>query len=176
MVELTDAMVAVIALTAGVALLAVGLAAWAVAGQRRVRRACRVVAEDREEDVLALLQRHLVEIDALRGEVAALAQGNARMREMLAGSVSNVATIRYDAFDNVGGHLSYSTALLDERGRGVVLTSINGRVESHAYAKPVEQWRGAELLSEEEEAVIRRALEAASGGHDRVAAGAPTSM
>ena len=47
------------------------------------------------------------------------------------------ASLRYDAFEDVGGRLSFSCALLDEHGTGVVLTSINGRQETRVYAKPV---------------------------------------
>ena len=70
-----------------------------------------------------------------------------------------VALLRYDAFEDVGGRLSFSCALLDERGDGVVVTSINGRQETRVYAKPVTQGVSAHNLSLEEEEAIRRALD-----------------
>ena len=50
-------------------------------------------------------------------------------------SLRNVAVVRYDAFGDMGGRLSFSAALLDDIGDGIVLSSINGRGESRTYAK-----------------------------------------
>lgn len=157
--ELTDNVVAW--LTAGAvtgAVVALALAMLAIAGQRHVKRAYRVFSGGRREDVLSLLQRHVDEVQALRAEVAELDAQGKQLRELLAGAVTRVATLRYDAFDDMGGHMSYSTALLDERGNGVVLTSIHGRSDTRTYAKPVQGGRSAHTLSGEETAVIAEAL------------------
>src|SRR5438309_7485650 len=44
---------------------------------------------------------------------------------------------RYDAFDDVGGEQSFSVALLDARGDGVVLTSVYSRMDVRVYAKSI---------------------------------------
>ena len=63
--------------------------------------------------------------------------------------------MRYDAFGDMGGHLSWSLALLDQAGHGVVLTSIAGRSDSRSYAKSVSAWTSDQQLSpEEEEAIV----------------------
>jgi hypothetical protein len=69
-----------------------------------------------------------------------------------------VALLRYDAFEDVGGRLSFSCAMLDEHGTGVVLTSINGRQETRVYAKPVAVGTSTYNLSAEEEEAIRQAM------------------
>ena len=71
---------------------------------------------------------------------------------------SHVGLVRYDAFEDVGGRLSFSCALLDDQGSGVILTSINGRQETRVYAKPVTGGVSSHNLSLEEEEAIRRAL------------------
>jgi hypothetical protein len=87
------------------------------------------------------------DVPGLRAEVAAL-------REEAKGALRHLAVVRYDAFDEMGGRLSWSLALLDDAGDGVVLTSIRGRDESRTYAKPIAGWAGeAELSPEENEAV-----------------------
>jgi len=83
-----------------------------------------------------------LDVDGLRGEVAAL-------RAELATSVRHVAVVRYDAFGDVGGHLSWSAALVDDAGDGVVLTAIQGRSQARSYVRTVTAW-SAEQLSEEE--------------------------
>jgi Protein of unknown function (DUF4446) len=87
---------------------------------------------------------------ALRQEVASLkAEGAQALR--------NVAVVRYDAFTDTGGQLSWSLALLDDSGSGVVLTSIQGRNESRTYAKNVAGWTSETQLSPEEEDAITNA-------------------
>ena len=69
-----------------------------------------------------------------------------------------VGILRYDAFEDVGGRLSFSCALLDEHGTGVVITSINGRQETRVYAKPIARSTSSYNLSLEEEEAIRQAM------------------
>jgi hypothetical protein len=73
-------------------------------------------------------------------------------------SLQHVGLVRFDAFEDMGGRLSFSAALLDIDGNGIVLTSINGRNETRMYAKPVEAGVSKYHLSDEEQAAIRRAL------------------
>jgi uncharacterized protein DUF4446 len=87
---------------------------------------------------------------ALRQEVAALKAENAQ-------ALRHVAVVRYDAFTDTGGQLSWSLALLDDSGSGVVLTSIQGRNESRTYAKNVAAWTSETQLSPEEEDAITHA-------------------
>ena len=70
----------------------------------------------------------------------------------------HVGLLRYDAFEDVGGRLSFSCALLDDHADGVVLTSINGRQDTRVYAKPIAEGVSAYNLSNEEEEAIRQAL------------------
>lgn len=86
----------------------------------------------------------------LRQEVAAL---RAEARDGL----KHLAVVRYDAFDDMGGHLSWSLALLDDGGHGVVLTSIHGRSDARAYAKNIAAWSCDQQLSPEEEEAISHA-------------------
>ena len=83
-----------------------------------------------------------------------------RQQALVDGSVRHVALLRFDAFEDVGGRLSFSCALLDEHGTGVVLTSINGRQETRVYAKPVSEGHSSYNLSTEEAEAIRQAMTA----------------
>jgi len=75
-------------------------------------------------------------------------------------SLRHLAVVRYDAFGDMGGHLSWSMALLDDGGDGVVLTSIHGRSEARTYAKNVAAWTANQQLSPEEEEAITYARSA----------------
>jgi uncharacterized protein DUF4446 len=73
----------------------------------------------------------------------------------LSTTLRHLAVVRYDAFGDMGGHLSWSLALLDDGGDGVVLTSIHGRSDSRTYAKNVSAWTASQQLSPEEQEAIR---------------------
>lgn len=141
-----------------VGLIAIALAVAALQGQRRVRETYARFAIGRDDDVLTLLAHHVDLAEALRGDVADLRDYADALRVLIAQGLSRAATVRYDAYDDVGGRMSFSTALLDERGDGVIVTSINGRVETRTYAKTVTGAHSAHNLSAEEETAIRRAL------------------
>ena len=87
---------------------------------------------------------------ALRQEVAALKAESGQ-------ALRHVAVVRYDAFTDTGGQLSWSIALLDDSGSGAVLTSIQGRNESRTYAKSIAGWSCETQLSPEEQDAISRA-------------------
>ena len=96
----------------------------------------------------------------LESAVRALAGTDRRQQGEIEGAVRNVGLVRYDAFEDVGGRLSVSCALLDDLGTGVVMTSINGRHDTRVYAKPVSEGQSAYSLSIEEEEAIRQAMAA----------------
>lgn len=113
------------------------------------------------DDVLrGVLQGQARQIQRLEAAVRSLSATDRRQEEMIEGAVRRVGVVRYDAFEDVGGRLSFSCAMLDERGTGVVMTSINGRQDTRVYAKPVTDGRSAYNLSIEEEEAIRQALSA----------------
>jgi hypothetical protein len=90
------------------------------------------------------------DLEGLRGEVQAL-------RVEAAEALRHLAVVRYDAFSDMGGRLSWSFALLDEAGNGVVLTSIHGRSEARTYAKDIAGWSCDQQLSPEEEEAVAAA-------------------
>lgn len=65
-------------------------------------------------------------------------------------ALRDLAVVRYDALHDGAGQLSFSLALLNAKGDGVVLSSINGRTETRTYAKPVVAGQGSLELSPEE--------------------------
>ena len=72
-------------------------------------------------------------------------------------ALRDVAIVRYDALQEMSGQLSFSLALLNALGDGVVLSSINGRAETRTYAKPVRAGKGVQELSPEEAHAVHSA-------------------
>ena len=95
--------------------------------------------------------------DALPEDVLGLRQEVAALRVETRGALRHLAVVRYDAFADMGGHLSWSMALLDDAGDGVVLTSIHGRSDARTYAKSISSWTCEQQLSPEEDEAISHA-------------------
>jgi hypothetical protein len=112
----------------------------------------------RNEDLLAAVTRHLAAVERLSRRVDQIGRQTAEDRQLISGLVRTVGFVRYDAFPDMGGQLSYSVALLDEAGDGIVLSAINGRAETRSYAKEVKGGRSTHNLSDEEQAAIDLAL------------------
>jgi Protein of unknown function (DUF4446) len=72
-------------------------------------------------------------------------------------ALRDLAVVRYDALSEMSGQLSFSVALLNALGDGVVLSSINGRSETRTYAKVVRSGSGTQPLSPEEKHAVRAA-------------------
>lgn len=72
-------------------------------------------------------------------------------------ALRDIAIVRYDALNEMSGQLSFSLALLNAVGDGVVLSSINGRAETRTYAKPVVAGQGEQELSPEEAQAVHSA-------------------
>jgi len=111
-----------------------------------------------DDALRGILEGHARSIQRLEAASRSLSATDRRQEELIRGAVRHVAVLRYDAFEDVGGRLSFSCALLDDQGDGVVITSINGRQDTRVYAKPIIEGKSRYNLSTEEEEAIRQAL------------------
>jgi hypothetical protein len=144
--------------------LALALAAVAllVAPGRARRRRTRVrpgLPPDQEME--ALVQAQARSVQRLENAVRQLAASDKKLGGLVEGALRHVGVVRFDAFEDMGGRLSFSAALLDGHGDGVVITSINGRQETRCYAKQVRGGTSIHNLSDEERQAIREALASA---------------
>jgi len=152
--ERTLSLLALVAL--GLSVLAIIFAIFGSAGRRRPRVSDAPIQMD--EALRAVLEGQAGQIQRLEKAVRVLNARDNKQQVQIEGSVRRVSLLRYDAFEDVGGRLSFSCALLDEHGSGVVLTSINGRQETRVYAKPITEGSSTYNLSIEEVEAIRQAL------------------
>ena len=57
---------------------------------------------------------------------------------------------KYDAFDDVGGKLSFALALLDQDNSGVILNAVHSRDNCFLYLKEIVKGESYVMLSQEE--------------------------
>jgi len=147
---------AVVALGLSVFALVVVLAV-AVRVGRLLRAYDGLVAGEDRASFSTAIGRQTAMAQGLRREVHGLREQVAATRGDLAAALRHVSVVRYDAFGDQSGQLSFSVALLDDGGDGLVLTSLNGRTETRTYAKGVSAGGGDQGLSPEESEAVERA-------------------
>lgn len=69
-----------------------------------------------------------------------------------------VGMVRYDAFEGIAGHQSFSLCILDDHRDGVLITSLVGREFSRSYAVEIKAGAPSRKLGDEEAAALQNAL------------------
>jgi Protein of unknown function (DUF4446) len=152
----TAAILGIVGCIVGVA--GLGFAAWAWARVGRLREAQRTLVGGSRTDLVDFAVSLQGRIDDLHRAVDEVAAGLARIDRRVDGSVTNSSIVRYDAYEDTGGHQSASLALLDSARTGVVVTAIQGRDYARIYMKELERGRAAVPLSPEEQEAVDRAM------------------
>lgn len=157
------AIVASVALIALVATILLAFRLKKVRGQYALIR-----GEGEPKDIIAVVNRSLKQIAGIEQRIDGVVANHEEQAALNRFALQRFGLVRYDAFEEMGGQVSFSAAFLDDHGDGIVVTSINGRTETRTYAKPVKALASSHNLSDEE----REAIATASSGSGRVAASA----
>ena len=138
---------------------AVALAAWAFSKVTAVRRSQDVLlGGNAKADVVEFAVSLQARIDDLHRAVDEVAAALARVDRRVDGALSRSALIRYDAYEDTGGHQSASMAILDSARSGIVLTAIQGRDYARVYVKHLDRGQPSVALSPEEQEAVERAM------------------
>ncbi|BDG61862.1 DUF4446 family protein [Caldinitratiruptor microaerophilus] len=146
------------ALLALVAVLLAAVLLLALRQRALLHRYRQLLGGPRGQELEDLLLEQARTLQRLEDRVRDLEQALERtVREGLA-HVRHVGLVRYQAFPDVGGNLSFSLALLDGTATGAVVTSLWTRSECRLYAKPVVRGTSPQPLSAEEQEALAQAL------------------
>lgn len=87
-------------------------------------------------------------------------QGNEirRIKEIQGRTANKIGIVKYDAFPDVGGRLSFALAMLDESDSGFVLNAIHGREGCYTYVKEIVKGESYIVLGQEEKEALRQAV------------------
>jgi hypothetical protein len=125
---------------------------------RRLREAQKVLIGGGKDDLVDFAVSLQTRIDELHRAVDVVTGGLARLDARVDATVSKTAIVRYDAYENSGGHQSASVAMLDASRSGVVLSAIQGRDYARIYVKELDRGRASVALSPEEQEAVERAM------------------
>lgn len=131
---------------------------------RKARKEYMVLRGERgDRDILGAVGGAMRRVDAIEGRLDGVVQAQHEQAAVGRLALQKFYMVRYDAFEDMGGRLSFSAALLDDHGDGLVVTSINGRTETRTYAKAINGLASEHNLSDEE----RQAIAGAAAAHSR---------
>jgi hypothetical protein len=125
---------------------------------RNVRQAQKVLIGRGKDDLVDFAVSLQGRIDDLHRAVDEVAAGLSRMDKRVDGCLSHTSIVRYDAYEDAGGHQSASLAFLDAARSGVVVSAIQGRDYARIYVKELDRGRPSLALSPEEQEAVDRAM------------------
>jgi hypothetical protein len=125
---------------------------------RRVRKAQLVLLGGGKDDLVDFAVSLQARIDDLHRAVDEVSTALTQIDRRVDDTVSKTAIVRYDAYENSGGHQSASVAMLDSSRTGVVLSAIQGRDYARIYVKELDRGRASVALSPEELEAVERAM------------------
>ena len=150
------ALIAIAGVAIGLVGVGLGWSAWIRA--KRLRDAQRVVIGGGRKDLVEFAISLQGRIDDANKSIDEVAAGMARVDRRIDVAVANTAIVRYDAYEDTGGHQSASLALLDGARTGIVVTAIQGRDYARIYMKELDRGRPSVALSPEEQEAVDRAM------------------
>jgi hypothetical protein len=125
---------------------------------RRVRQAQKVLIGRDKDDLVEFAVSLQARIDDLHRAVDEVAAGLSRIDKRVDGCLSHTSIVRYDAYEDAGGHQSASMAFLDAARSGVIVSAIQGRDYARVYVKELDRGRPSLALSPEEQEAVDRAM------------------
>ena len=81
-----------------------------------------------------------------------------RLKEIQNLTLNKVAIVKYDAFKEMGGKLSFALAMLDKENNGFVMNAIHSSDGCYTYVKEIVKGESYVVLGEEEKEALRQAV------------------
>lgn len=110
------------------------------------------------EDTLAMLEQDLKEFGVFRKDLEKYLK---MVEKRLVRAVSGAHNVSFNAFKGMdsGGRQSFATALLNEHGDGVIISTLHARDRVNVFAKEINNFKSESELSAEEEQALTKAKE-----------------
>lgn len=108
-------------------------------------------------NIEGLLKEHLDHSNETRANIAELSRRIGTLEMKMQSAKRYTGMVKFDAFPDVGGQLSFAFALYDEQGNGMVLTSLVGRSDCRVYCKDIKGGKAERELTKEEQDALQMA-------------------
>ncbi len=122
---------------------------------KAVRHYQKLTAGVTKENLMKVLEEHFSRIEGLEQTANIIKKDIEGIKRKDLTHIQRVGLLRFNPFDETGGNQSFALSLLDDRGDGVVISSLHNREATRIYGKPVKNFSeaGFEFSAEEKQAV-----------------------
>lgn len=129
-------------------------AVWVITTEKRLKRFFLGKKAKDLEDTIIILEKEIVDLRKSKREIEKeISSINIKLQK----SIRGVETIRFNPFPDQGSNQSFAIGMLDEKGDGVVLSSLYSRERMSIFAKPIKNHQSEYELSAEEKEVLQKA-------------------
>lgn len=114
-----------------------------------------------ETDALSLEDKIIEQIEQIDGLVESNLMNQDRiekLQDQMKITFQKMGLVKYDAFDEMGGKLSFSLALLNERNDGFIINAMHSREGCYTYIKEIIAGKSIIVLTSEETEALDMAL------------------
>jgi hypothetical protein len=129
------------------------LAIWLVIMERRLRKLFAGTKARNLEDMIGGIGKHMAELGEMQSQIN---DHLITVDERLSKSIRRVETVRFNPFLDAGSNQSFAISFLNDRGDGVVLSSLYARDRMSIFAKPITGGKSEFELSVEEKEVLKK--------------------
>lgn len=119
-------------------------------------------ASSLEKDIMSLYEDNTF----IKANVEKNKKDIAELFEKHKTTFQKMGLVKYDAFKEMGGKLSFTLALLDENNNGVLLNSVHSSDGCYSYTKRIKNGDSAITLSNEEKVAVERAIQGTASNPD----------
>jgi len=145
-----------IALVLGIVVIA--LTVWIIRLEQKIKTLSRGRNGENLDQIIKSFEKDIATLGTFRHETERyLTSVERRLRR----SVQGIGHVGFNAFQGLdsGGRQSFATAILDESGNGVILSTLHARDRVNVFAKEIKQFAALATLTQEEQDALTRAQE-----------------
>ena len=132
------------------------LLVWVLSFERRMRRLTRGSSGRNLESIIHEILGKTSLFEEHFKKVAGTIQ---HLDKRISKGMQGYGIVRFNAFSERGGNQSFSTAIVNEHGNGIILSSLFAHDRVALYVKPIERFASAHELTPEEKKALMEARE-----------------
>ncbi len=103
-------------------------------------------------------ESNFIEVDRIAEQSKNQAREIAQLRDQMNRTPVKTGIVKYDAFADVGGRMSFALAMLDMDNTGFVINAIHSKQGCYTYIKEIVKGESYIQLGEEEKEALRQAV------------------
>lgn len=108
-------------------------------------------------DLEKVIRYRFKEMDKVKANAKRVTREHKEIKAHLTSCISKTALVKYDAFEQMSGKLSFVIALLNDQHSGIILNAMHSREGCFTYAKEIIKGESYIPLSEEEKEALEKA-------------------